>query len=456
MEVAEFKYSRIFLLGFGFFGISIIWALYNAYIPLFLQDTFHMNRTITGFIMTIDNLFAVLLLPFLGALSDMTRTRLGRRKPYILLGAPSAALMFALIPVAREHGNLALFMGTIIFMNFFMALFRSPVVAFMPDITPSEKRSQANGIINFMGGLGALLAYFGGKVLYDMSYAYPFYAGALIMLLANLLVVLFVPEPEEYRVPGKKINLRELLSETSRKSFGELKENLKDVFASHERSLLAILLAIFFWFIAFNSLETFFTSYVKYHLYGIPVGAAETEITRKIESTGAFMLGMFSLSFMIFAIPAGFLGARIGRRKTITLGLLTIIAIILAAFFIGETSKPQEVALTDPVIMKFMGLFFVGGIGWAMINVNSLPMVVDMTVDEKVGGYTGLYYFFSQAANLVAPPFAGALLDLIGYETLLPFAMAFFLLALIAMQFVRRGDVKGGAEDVYEYVPDMD
>ncbi len=280
------------------------------------------------------------------------------------------------------------------------------------------------------------------------------------MLLANLLVVLFVPEPEEYRVPGKKINLRELLSETSRKSFGELKENLKDVFASHERSLLAILLAIFFWFIAFNSLETFFTSYVKYHLYGIPVGAAETEITRKIESTGAFMLGMFSLSFMIFAIPAGFLGARIGRRKTITLGLLTIIAIILAAFFIGETSKPQEVALTDPpVIMKFMGLFFVGGgIGWAMINVNSLPMVVDMTVDEKVGGYTGLYYFFSQAANLVAPPFAGALLDLIGYETLLPFAMAFFLLALIAMQFVRRGgDVKGGAEDVYEYVPpDMD
>ncbi|WP_197463574.1 SLC45 family MFS transporter [Thermococcus peptonophilus] len=454
--MVEFKYSRIFLLGFGFFGISIIWALYNAYIPIFLQDTFHMNRTITGFIMTIDNLFAVLLLPFLGALSDMTRTRLGRRKPYILLGAPSAALMFALIPVAREHGNLALFMGTIIFMNFFMALFRSPVVAFMPDITPSEKRSQANGIINFMGGLGALLAYFGGKVLYDMNYAYPFYAGALIMLLANLLVVLFVPEPEEYRVPGKKINIMELLSETSHKSFGELKENLKDVFASHEKSLMAILLAIFFWFIAFNSLETFFTSYVKYHLYGIPVGAPETEITRKIESTGAFMLGMFSLSFMIFAIPVGFLGARIGRRKTITLGLLTVIAIILAAFFIGETSKPQDVALTDPVIMRFMGLFFLGGIGWAMVNVNSLPMVVDMTVNEKVGGYTGLYYFFSQAANLVAPPFAGALLDLIGYETLLPFAVAFFLLALIAMQFVRRGDVKGGAEDAYEYVPDMD
>ncbi len=452
----EFKYSRIFLLGFGFFGISIIWALYNAYIPIFLQDTFRMNRTVTGFIMTIDNLFAVLLLPFLGALSDMTRTKLGRRKPYILLGAPSAALMFALIPIAREHGNLALFMGTIILMNFFMALFRSPVIAFMPDITPSEKRSQANGIINFMGGLGALLAYFGGKVLYEMNYAYPFYFGAAIMLLANLLVVLFVPEPEEYRVPGEGISLRKLLSETSHKSFGELKENLKDVFASHEKSLLAILLAIFFWFVAFNSLETFFTSYVKYHLYGIPVGAPETELTRKIESTGAFMLGVFSLSFMLFAIPAGFIGARLGRKKTITLGLLLVIVVMLGAFFIGETSKPSSPSLSDSVIMTFMGLFFLGGIGWAMVNVNSLPMVVDMTTEEKLGGYTGLYYFFSQAANLLAPPLAGAFLDVIGYKTLLPFAMVFFVLALITVQFVRRGDVVKSTGDTYDYIPDMD
>jgi len=439
----EFKYSRIFILGFGFFGISIIWALYNAYIPIFLQDTFHLSKTVTGFIMTIDNLFAVLLLPFLGALSDMTRTRLGRRKPYILLGAPSAALMFALIPVAREYENLALFMGTIIFMNFFMALFRSPVIAFMPDITPSEKRSQANGIINFMGGLGALLAYFGGKVLYDMNYAYPFYFGAAIMLLANLLVVLVVPEPEEYRVPGKKVSIRKLLAETSHKSFGELKENLKDVFASRERSLLAILLAIFLWFIAFNSLETFFTSYAKYYL-GIE------------ESTGAFMLGLFSLSFMIFAIPAGFIGARLGRRRTITLGLIVIVAILIAAYLVGEGQKPESSSLSDPIVMTFMGLFFIGGMGWAMVNVNSLPMVVDMTTEEKLGGYTGLYYFFSQAANLVAPPLAGAFLDLIGYRTLIPFSIAFFVLSAIAMQFVRRGDIVRRKGDILDYVPDMD
>ena len=441
--MVEFKYSRIFLLGFGFFGISIIWALYNAYVPIFLQDTFHLSKTVTGFIMTIDNLFAVLLLPFLGALSDMTRTRLGRRKPYILLGAPSAAIMFALIPISRMYESLALFMGTIIFMNFFMALFRSPVVAFMPDITPSEKRSQANGIINFMGGLGALLAYFGGKALYDMNYAYPFYLGAAIMLLANLLVVLFVPEPGEYRVPGKKLNIRKLLAETSHKSFGELKDNLKDVFASHERSLLAILLAIFLWFIAFNSLETFFTSYAKYYL-GIE------------ESTGAFMLGLFSLSFMIFAIPAGFIGARLGRRRTITLGLIIIIGILVGAYLVGEGQKPESSSLSDPVVMTFMGLFFVGGMGWAMVNVNSLPMVVDMTTEEKLGGYTGLYYFFSQAANLVAPPLAGAFLDLIGYRTLIPFSIAFFILAAIAMQFVRRGDIVRRKGEALDYVPDMD
>jgi len=451
-----FKYSRIFLLGFGFFGISIIWALYNAYVPIFLQDTFRMSRTATGFIMTIDNLFAVLLLPFLGALSDMTRTRLGRRKPYILLGAPSAALMFALIPIAREHGNLALFMGTIILMNFFMALFRSPVVAFMPDITPSERRSQANGIINFMGGLGALLAYFGGKVLYEINYAYPFYVGAAIMLLGNLLVVLRVPEPEEYRVPGRGVSLRRLLSETSRRSFGELRENLRDVFASHEKSLLAILLAIFFWFVAFNSLETFFTSYVKYHLFGLPTGVPETELTRRIESTGAFMLGVFSLSFMLFAIPSGFIGGRFGRRRTITLGLLMVIGVMVGTFLVGQGSKPESPSLSDPVIMTFMGLFFVGGIGWAMVNVNSLPMVVDMTTEEKLGGYTGLYYFFSQAANLLAPPLAGVFLDVVGYKTLLPFAMVFFILALVSVQFVRRGDVIRTRGKALDYVPDMD
>jgi len=183
--------SRLLLLGFGFLGISIVWPLYNAYVPIFLKD-FNLSSTAIGFVMTIDNIFAIILLPLLGALSDQTRTRFGRRMPYILIGAPLAALTFSLIPLTRSWHVLWLMMLNIIFMNFFMALFRSPVIALMPDITPPEKRSQANGVINFMGGVGALLAYFGGKPLYDADFGLPFYVGAILMLIACMLVVAFV------------------------------------------------------------------------------------------------------------------------------------------------------------------------------------------------------------------------------------------------------------------------
>ena len=160
-EKVIFNKKKIFILGFGFFGVSIIWAMYNAYVPIFLKS-FKLTSFIIGIIMTVDNIFAILLLPFLGALSDRTRTRLGRRRPYILAGAPLVMLFFFLIPYARLFENLALMMFTIILMNLSMAFFRTPVVALMPDITPSHFRSQANGIINFMGGLGALLVFFAG------------------------------------------------------------------------------------------------------------------------------------------------------------------------------------------------------------------------------------------------------------------------------------------------------
>ncbi len=174
--VEDFKYWKVYLLGLGFFGISVLWPLYNAYVPIFLKD-FALPSFVIGFIMTIDNLFAIFMLPYIGTLSDQTRTRIGRRKPYILVGAPLGALFFALIPLSKDLGSLALMMFVIILMNFSMALFRSPLIAFMPDVTPSEKRSQANGIINFMGGFGALLAYFAANPS-TMRTAYPFLAGA--------------------------------------------------------------------------------------------------------------------------------------------------------------------------------------------------------------------------------------------------------------------------------------
>lgn len=405
-----FSWPRTFVLGFGFLGVSVIWSLYNAYVPVFLKETFHLSSAVIGVIMTVDNIFAIVLLPFLGALSDRTRTRLGRRRPYILVGSILAAVFFVLIPFSMAKEILALMMVTIILMNLSMALFRSPVIALMPDITPSKYRSQANGIINFMGGLGSLLVYFGGKRLYDTDISLPFYVGGLVMLGACAFVVIFVREPPiEAGSSGKATSLRD--------TWKELAANLKDVFAG-EKSLLLILVSILCWFIGFNAIETFFTSYAKYYL-GMK------------ESTGALILGFFSVTFMITAIASGFIGSRLGRRRTIRLGLLVLLVILVASLFV-RAFVPLTV------------LFVFGGFGWALVNVNSLPMVVDMTTPAKVGGYTGLYYLFSQAANIIAPPVAGALIDLLGYASLMIFSCALFVVATVVVSFVRRGEVVKG------------
>ncbi|ABR30390.1 sucrose transporter [Thermosipho melanesiensis] len=414
------NYKKLFLLGFGFFGISILWPLYNAYVPIFLKD-FSLSSTSIGFVMTIDNIFAIFMLPLIGVLSDQTRSRFGRRMPYILIGAPLGALFFSLIPFARTLHLLWFFMLNIIFMNFFMALFRSPVIALMPDITPPKYRSQANGIINFMGGLGALLAYFAGKPLYDKNYALPFWLGAIIMLVASLLVVIFIKEDEKYKIrTGEKVKFSSVFS----KSFGELKINLKEVFFSKEKSLLMILIAILFWFVGYNALETFFTSYAKFR-----VGISE--------STGAFILGFFSLTFMLFSIPAGIIGSKIGRKKTMTIGLMIVALISLLTVISTYIFKD-----TGTITRLLFIYFTLGGIGWAMVNVNSLPTVVDMTSEEKLGGYTGLYYFFSMSANIIAPPLSGFFIDKLGYDSLIYFSTVSFVIATIFLQYVRRGDVK--------------
>jgi maltose/moltooligosaccharide transporter len=422
-EPERFSMPRTFLLGFGFLGVSIIWSLYNAYVPIFLKDQFGLSSSVIGVIMTIDNVFAILLLPFLGALSDRTRSPLGRRRPYILGGSILAAVFFVLVPMAMGSQLLWAMMLAIILMNLSMAVFRSPVIALMPDITPSRFRSQANGIINFMGGLGAILVYFGGKPLYDKSVALPFYVGGALMLGACLAVVFFIREqplpelaasaPARGKTRGKTARRTALSLADSAKELGA---NLKDVFVG-EKSLLFILLAILFWFVGFNALETFFTSYAKFHL-GIK------------ESNGALILGFFSVTFMVTAIASGYIGGRLGRRNTIRVGLVVVLVVMIAALFIKG-------------MWPLVAVFVVGGFGWALVNVNSLPMVVDMTTIEKVGGYTGLYYFFSQAANIIAPPSAGALIDAFGYPSLMVFSAAMFLVSALIVSFVRRGEAKG-------------
>src|SRR3972149_11309865 len=209
----KFNYGKIFLLGFGFFGVSVIWGVYNAFVPLFLANKFNLQPALIGFFMTLDNIAALLIQPPSGAWSDKLRTPIGRRMPVLLLGAPVGALAFGLIPLAAV---LPLFVACTSTLLLSMAFWRTPVVALMPDITPSAYRSQANGIVNFMGGVGAIVSFLGGAALYKMNPAFPFWMGSGLVIVAALLVFAFIKEPKEYGEGEKQPGMLESLMEVVR------------------------------------------------------------------------------------------------------------------------------------------------------------------------------------------------------------------------------------------------
>ena len=192
----KLNYGKTFLLGFGFFGVSVIWGVYNAFVPLFLANKFGLSPVWIGFFMTLDNIAALLIQPPVGAWSDRLRSPIGRRMPFILIGAPIGAIAFGLIPIAAV---LPLFVACTSTLLLSMAFWRTPVIALMPDITPSKFRSQANGIINFMGGVGAIVSFLLGASLYEKNPAFPFWLGSILVILSSLLVFIFIREPKSTR-----------------------------------------------------------------------------------------------------------------------------------------------------------------------------------------------------------------------------------------------------------------
>jgi MFS family permease len=418
----KFNYGKIFLLGFGFFGVSVIWGVYNAFVPIFLSNKFHLAPAFIGFFMTLDNIAALFIQPPVGAWSDRLRTPLGRRLPFILVGAPVTALAFGFIPLASI---LPLFVACTSTLLLSAALWRTPVVALMPDITPSEKRSQANGIINFMGGIGTIIALQTGGMLYKMSPAFPFWLGSVLVVIAALIVFLFIKEPKDYEASTDQPSML---------------ESLREVLNDADKSGSRILFAIFFWFLGYSAVETFFTLYAQEHL-GIDAG------------DGATLLSVFPLFFVLFAIPSGFIAARIGRRVAISFGLI-LVAIMLALFYV----LPAKTLLTavsplplvgiplaegGPRMLTMAGLMLIfGGIGWAFVNINSLPMVVELTTMARLGTFTGLYYLFSTLSAIVGPNVNGWAIQLSGnnYNVIMLIAPFFMLIALVLMLGVRRGE----------------
>jgi Na+/melibiose symporter-like transporter len=411
---SRLNYRKTFLLGFGFFGVSVIWMVYNTFVPLFLANKFGLDPRWIGFFMTLDNIAALFILPPVGAWSDRLRTPIGRRMPFILIGAPIGAIAFGLIPLAAI---LPLFVACTSTLLISMAFWRTPVIALMPDITPSQYRSQANGIINLMGGLGSIVATLGGGALYDMNHAFPFWLGSGLVILSSLLVFSFIREPKVY--------------ETNQKEKPDLWKSLLSIIRSNEKSALRILLAIFFWFIAYNAIEAFFTLYAQNHL-GLEGGA------------GAKLLGHLSLLFVVFAVPAGYIGARFGRRKTIMTGLSLMAFLMLLMFILPRTSLVIPITKIFGLgqIYSISFILMLAGVAWALINVNSLPMVVDMTDSSRLGTFTGLYYLFSTLAAIAGPNINGQIIALANnnYSLVMVVGPVFMLAALFCMFGVRRGE----------------
>jgi MFS family permease len=321
-----------------------------------------------------------------------------------------------------ELGVLPLFVLSTSSLLLTMAFWRTPVIALMPDITPSEKRSPANGIINLMGGLGSIFAFIGGAALYNLNPAFPFWLGSLIVLLAAALVLIFIREPRQ--------PMEEVAKETPAEKPG-MWNSLKEILQDSDHSALRILLAIFFWFIAYNAVEAFFTLYTNKHL-----GMAESE--------GARLLGQLSVFFVLFALPSGYIGARFGRRKTILTGITLMGLVLITIFFLPVSTLTTTLTRlpllgTVPVIGVFLML---AGIAWALININSLPMVVDMTVPARLGTYTGLYYLFSTLAAIAGPIINGFLVQFTGnnYNNVMLIGPLFLAAAFIMMWGVKRGE----------------
>ena len=409
----KLNYKRTFFIGLAFLSISAFWQMYDNIIPLILQNSFHLNPTLIGAIMALDNVLAVFLLPFFGILSDRCESPLGKRTPFIIGGTVAAVVFMLLLPVADGMDSLVLFTVALGFTLLSMAFYRSPAVALMPDLTPKPLRSKANAVINLMGAIGAVYSLIMISLLVGNEtrpdYLPLFMSVAALMGLAVILLIATIHE---------NALARKLSEEFPEEMASVLQDGNKDtqpLAPEVKRSLVFILLSIFLWFTAYNAVTTAFSRYAQ-TVWGVQGGGF------------ANCLMVATVAAILSYIPIGVISSRFGRKKTICGGVILMTLCYLAAFFFTSYHPAINVG------------FACIGVGWAAISVNSLPMVVEMCKGGDVGKYTGIYYTFSMAAQIFTPVFSGFLLGAVSYRILFPYAVVFSALAFVTMCFVRHGD----------------
>lgn len=412
----KLNYRRTFFVGLAFLSISAFWQMYDNVIPLILRETFQLKDSVIGAIMAIDNVLAVFLLPIIGTLSDKVDTRYGKRTPFVVIGTLVSAVFMMCMPLADSMKNLSLFIVGLALTLISMAMYRSPAVALMPDLTPKPLRSKANAVINLMGAVGGVYTLVLISVLVPKedkpSYLPVFIGVVAIMLVAIVVLVLTIKEKKiAAQIAEEYPETAEETSETVVATEGKgLPKEVK-------RSLILILISIFLWFTAYNAVTTAFSRYTV-TVWKLGLGDA------------ADCLLIATIAAIISYIPIGIIASKIGRKKSILIGLVLMFISYSAVFFYPAYHVSATI------------FFALIGMGWAAVGVNSLPMVVEMSKDSDIGKYTGLYYTFSMSAQIFTPIVSGLLLDYVSYDTLFPYAVFFTVCAIVTMSLVKHGDSK--------------
>ena len=452
--------KRTAWIGLVFLSISAFWGLYDFAVPLILKNTYGLEETLTGAVMAMDNVAALFLLPLFGTLSD----RRGRRMPFILWGATAAGVLLLALPVVVRQGMMApqrgtglpVFLVLLALLLVAMGTYRSPAVALMPDVTPRPLRSKGNALINLMGSIGhAMMLVLVNLLVFDTvdgagapasDYTWLFVTVAVLLPACAWAVKRTTPE-ERLRAEAEAINAR--LAETEERHPDAPQRRLS---AGEMRSLALLLISVALWFMAYNAVTTAFSRYAQ-------------EVWRVREDDAANCLLTATAAAILSYWPVGLLASRFGRKRMILAGL----ALMLLGFLGGAleqgrmaiTVTTQEEMLADGVLTMVETthtylspaaylLFALVGMGWACIGVNSYPMVVELASGADVGRYTGFYYTFSMAAQVLTPILSGALLEHRGYRTLFPYALAMAGAAFLTMLLVRHGDSKPEAKSGLE------
>ena len=425
----KLNYKRTILVGFAFFLISAFWGAYDAIVPKILTNLYHMKQSMSGLIMSFDNILAVVMLPLFGAASDKVQSKWGKRTPFIFFGTCCAVAFFILLGTIQSVDLLWLFIVVLLLTLISMATFRSPAVALMPDVTLKPLRSKGNAIINLMGTAGGILVLVFGIIFKTgaegkTNFLDYIIAVCALMMFGLIIFLLTVREPRwaaEMEAETERLGLNQEEAATAEVTKGGEQQPQKRGLSFGEKcSLFLILASVALWYIGYNAVTS------KYSVYAEQVLHVDFNTTLIVAQAAA----------IVSYIPVGIISSKVGRKKAILTGIVMLTTAFVIAIFLKNVSS-------EPMMFP---IFALAGIGWATINVNSFPMVVELAKLGDTGKYTGYYYTASMSAQIVTPILSGFLIDRIGWDIFFPYAALFAALSFVTMLFVKHGDSKPEAK----------